>query len=160
MVYLEARGRTCLEARGLAIAFNVNSVRVARTLLLDRDARQTMVGAAGNFAKEHATAGNQATTSDAAKLKEQLQSDVDAFNQVTTTSLLPLGWRHPWHFYEDYFRVAPKDAAFSALTLLAGWLVTALAISFGAPFWFDTLNKFVVVRSTIKPQEKSKTEPG
>ena len=144
----------------LAIVFNVNSVRVARTFWLDRDARQAMVGAAGNYAKEHPTAANQAPTTDAAKLKEQLQSDVDVFNQVTTTSLLPLGWKHPWHFYEDYFRVAPKDAIFSALTILAGWVMTALAISFGAPFWFDTLNRFMVVRSTVKPQEKSKTEAG
>jgi hypothetical protein len=147
----------------LAVAFNVNSVRVARTLWLDRDARQAMVDAAGNYAKDHPTAANQvapggAGTRDAGKLKEQLQSDVDVFNQVTTSALLPLGWKHPWHFYEEYFRAAPKDAIFSALTLLAGWLMTALAISFGAPFWFDTLNKFMVVRSTVKPQEKSKTE--
>jgi hypothetical protein len=145
----------------LAIAFNVNSVRVARTLWLDRDARQAMVGAAGNYAKEHsAVAPADGGKVDAGKLKEQLQSDVDVFNQVTTTSLLPLGWKHPWHFYEDYFQVAPKDAIFSALTLLAGWVMTALAISFGAPFWFDTLNRFMVMRSTVKPQEKSKTEVG
>jgi hypothetical protein len=40
-----------------------------------------------------------------------------------------------------------------------GWLVTALALSLGAPFWFDMLNKFMVVRSTIKPKEKSPDEP-
>jgi hypothetical protein len=40
-----------------------------------------------------------------------------------------------------------------------GWLLTALAISLGAPFWFDTLNKFIVVRSTVKPKEKSADEP-
>jgi len=36
-----------------------------------------------------------------------------------------------------------------------GWLITASAISLGAPFWFDTLNRFIVVRSTVKPKEKS-----
>ena len=142
----------------LAVAFNVNSVRVARSLWLDRDARQAMVDAAGNYAKDHPAAANQGAPADAGKLREQLQSNVDVFSQVTTSALLPLGWKHPWHFYEDYFRVAPKDAIFAALTILAGWVMTALAISFGAPFWFDTLNKFMVVRSTVKPQEKSKTE--
>jgi hypothetical protein len=39
-----------------------------------------------------------------------------------------------------------------------GWLLTALAISLGAPFWFDVLNKFIVVRSTVKPKEKSPEE--
>lgn len=40
-----------------------------------------------------------------------------------------------------------------------GWLITALAVSLGAPFWFDMLNKFIVVRSTVKPHEKSGEEP-
>ena len=42
------------------------------------------------------------------------------------------------------------------LETLTGWLITTLALSLGAPFWFDTLNKFMVVRSTVKPKEKSK----
>jgi hypothetical protein len=40
-----------------------------------------------------------------------------------------------------------------------GWVLTALAISLGAPFWFDMLNKLIVVRSTVKPKEKSGDEP-
>jgi hypothetical protein len=45
-------------------------------------------------------------------------------------------------------------------TLLArvGWLPTVLAISLGAPFWFDLLNKFIVIRSAVKPKEKSPEE--
>jgi hypothetical protein len=41
---------------------------------------------------------------------------------------------------------------------LLGWLLTAGAISLGAPFWFDLLNKFMVIRSTVKPHEKSLEE--
>jgi hypothetical protein len=40
-----------------------------------------------------------------------------------------------------------------------GWVVTAFAIMLGAPFWFDTLNKIIVIRSTVKPTEKSPDEP-
>ena len=32
--------------------------------------------------------------------------------------------------------------------MLFGWLITALAISLGAPFWFDLLNKFIKLRET------------
>ena len=32
--------------------------------------------------------------------------------------------------------------------MIIGWLITALAISLGAPFWFDLLTKFVKFRST------------
>ncbi|HEY8571586.1 hypothetical protein [Phenylobacterium sp.] len=42
--------------------------------------------------------------------------------------------------------------------IVLGWFITALAVSFGAPFWFDVLNKFMVIRSTVKPAEKSPPE--
>ena len=31
---------------------------------------------------------------------------------------------------------------------LVGWLISALAISIGAPFWFDLLNKVMKLRSS------------
>jgi hypothetical protein len=39
-----------------------------------------------------------------------------------------------------------------------GLLLTAFAVSQGAPFWFDMLNKIIVIRSTVKPHEKSRDE--
>ena len=44
------------------------------------------------------------------------------------------------------------------LQTLLGWLITAFAATLGAPFWFDLLNKVSVVRSTVKPREKSPDE--
>jgi hypothetical protein len=32
-----------------------------------------------------------------------------------------------------------------------GWTLTALALSLGTPFWFDTLGKFLNVRSGVRP---------
>ena len=40
--------------------------------------------------------------------------------------------------------------------VFAGWLITALALSLGAPFWFDLLNKVVQIRTT-GPQVPSTT---
>jgi len=48
--------------------------------------------------------------------------------------------------------------AFDWLGILGGWILTAIAVSLGAPLWFDLLNKFMVVRSTVKPREKSSEE--
>jgi hypothetical protein len=37
-------------------------------------------------------------------------------------------------------------------TILLGWIIAAIAISFGAPFWFDILNRIINIRRTgIKP---------
>ncbi len=38
---------------------------------------------------------------------------------------------------------------------LGGWLITMLAVSLGAPFWFDTLSKFMNVRNSGKPPEEA-----
>jgi hypothetical protein len=37
---------------------------------------------------------------------------------------------------------------------IPGWLLTALAISLGAPFWFDLLNKFINLRAVVNRPEK------
>jgi hypothetical protein len=42
--------------------------------------------------------------------------------------------------------------------MILGWLATALAVMLGAPFWFDVLNRIMIVRSTIKPDQKSPPE--
>ena len=39
--------------------------------------------------------------------------------------------------------------------LIMGYLATALAMTLGAPFWFDVLSRIMVIRSTIKPKPQS-----
>ncbi len=67
---------------------------------------------------------------------------------------LPIGWT----------RVEGDPRSLSVgwqtwLIRIIGWLLTALAVSLGAPFWFDMLNKFISIRSSVKPKEKSQDEP-
>jgi hypothetical protein len=54
--------------------------------------------------------------------------------------------------------VVETDWRDQVATHLLGWLITAFAVSLGAPFWFDLLNKIMVIRSTVKPREKSREE--
>jgi hypothetical protein len=42
---------------------------------------------------------------------------------------------------------------------ILGWLLTVLAISLGAPFWFDILNKFMNVRSAGKSPAEAPKAP-
>jgi len=44
------------------------------------------------------------------------------------------------------------------LLMLLGWLITALALSLGAPFWFDLLNKLMKMRSSINIPTASQTK--
>ena len=42
----------------------------------------------------------------------------------------------------------------------AGWLLTALALMMGAPFWFDSLSKLIQLRNSVKPgDDKSAAKP-
>jgi hypothetical protein len=45
------------------------------------------------------------------------------------------------------------------LERLLGWLLTVLALSMGAPFWFDLLNKFMNVRYTGKSPDETSKKP-
>lgn len=66
---------------------------------------------------------------------------------------LPMGWTR-----EEGDPRSIHITAQAWIVRLVGWLITAFAVSLGAPFWFDLLNKFIVVRSTVKPHEKSREE--
>src|SRR5205807_1668393 len=69
---------------------------------------------------------------------------------------LPIGWTGwtPSFWPPPDLADFPKQFVFPWL----GWLLTAIAASLGAPFWFDILNKVMVIRSTVKPHEKSPEE--
>lgn len=45
---------------------------------------------------------------------------------------------------------------FNGFLSILGWLLTAIALSFGAPFWFDLLNKLVNIRAAGKKPEDDK----
>ena len=34
-----------------------------------------------------------------------------------------------------------------------GWLITAIAVMLGAPFWFNLLNKLISLRTALKPSD-------
>lgn len=42
---------------------------------------------------------------------------------------------------------------FQSVSLIMGWLMTAFAVTLGAPFWFDVLSKLMTLRSTLKPKD-------
>jgi hypothetical protein len=44
------------------------------------------------------------------------------------------------------------------LRVAFGWIITAIALSMGAPFWFDLLSRIMNVRNTAKISEKSESE--
>jgi len=64
--------------------------------------------------------------------------------------MVPFQWSR-WSDRGARFATWFSTHFFALLTLVAGWFLTALAASFGAPFWFDTLNRFINLRNAGRP---------
>ena len=119
----------------LTIGININTITIAKRLSNDNTLRNAIVAQAEKTASDSLPGANFEEN------KKQLES-----------LGLPIG-RENFGWYSGEFEL------WNHLFLhLFGWLLTVMAISLGAPFWFDVLNKFMVIRSTVKPHEKSPEE--
>lgn len=129
---------------GLAVGLNVNTITVAEFLLRNNTAREAIVAQATAIARDSAVVGAR----------------YDALDVRLRQMNLPIGWEAADAVPRPSFRNGnPAWRAWPSFWMpVLGWLITALAVSLGAPFWFDVLNKFIVVRSTVKPHEKSPEE--
>lgn len=93
----------------------------------------------------------------------QPSSSDDVLGFLERQGGLPLGWavrRQPFQSESDFRRDwrRPPDTPYGWLLKTGGILFTVFAVALGAPFWFDVLNRFMVIRSTVKPNEKSSEE--
>jgi hypothetical protein len=137
-------------AVGIAVAviLNADSLRVGRALWTDPSLRSETAEVAkryvnscpaqANPAPPAPNAGCVTPSSDPVSL-QKARNDVDT--ALSTLRPLPIGWPEKaeglWWFIQKFF----------------GLLVTGLALSLGAPFWFDLLSKLVNIRGTgDKPQ--------
>ncbi len=140
----------------MAILLNANTIGIVRQISKDPTLRQSIVAAAQNVKPLQPTAS--------LGMKAQMDSASQSFDDVTALGI-PLGWPYGAPrlaaIWRSPFTWNPWSALLynrSSWETLLGWILTAIAVSLGAPFWFDALNKIMVVRSTVKPTEKSKDE--
>jgi hypothetical protein len=59
----------------------------------------------------------------------------------------------------DHDRSQSAKVLLGMWPMLLGWLITASAMSLGAPFWFDILKRFVSIRSAGKAPEEAPLKP-
>ena len=134
----------------LVVALNVDTIAIVRHLATSETARAALVREAQEEVARDATPV-RAPTADAPATAASVHAADDKVRALSDRLLslnVPIGWD----------TAHPGGSAVQWATSIAGWLLTAFAISFGAPFWFDLLNKIMVIRSTVKPHEKSPEE--
>jgi hypothetical protein len=126
----------------VAVALNVNAITLADYLYRNDSARKVLVARA------------QTAVADTGYL-ERSYRDAKA---TLDSANLPIGWSNGWGAPQPRGDRVGFEPWADLLAPVLGLLLTALAATFGAPFWFDLLNKVMVVRSTVKPHEKSGEE--
>jgi hypothetical protein len=120
----------------VAIIFNADTISLYQRLESNPEELKEIVTMAEAYAKKSDLGIQSGGTVE--QQWEQVNNLInDEINQAK--SPLGLGW-HP----EELQGMTPSDWVIKVL----GWIVTALAVSLGAPFWFDLLKKLVNIRSS------------
>ncbi|MCK4526615.1 hypothetical protein KAW18_04525 [candidate division WOR-3 bacterium] len=114
----------------VSVGLNVDTFVIANNLYRDDILRASVVATALETAKQSGLTEPEISLERIEQVQEELLDHQ-----------LPMGWTDP--------RQIPQNPR-GWLNKILGLLFTTLAVSLGAPFWFDMLNKFVNLRSVGK----------
>jgi hypothetical protein len=164
-----AQRNTMILAVIITLVINADTLHIVDVLWKDPSTRAALVEQAKARTASHEaeappmveyTEPDDPTASAPRNVPGSVLSDAEkqSINQLT-------GWTVEWAAWKS-----PAENRLGAFLLwlwfairqhLLGWVLTAIALSLGAPFWFDTLNRFMNIRNAGRaPDEKrSKAAP-
>lgn len=140
----------------VTVVLNINTIALTEHLYRDKESRNAAFALAIQIT-EHTTKDtfDQCTKLSITEINKNptcnsLLGLTDAV-QKRNESLgkLPIGWSPD----TSLTNFLPSLFSWDGLKILVGWLLTALAVSLGAPFWFDMINKAVSVRQGMRKPE-------
>ncbi|UUY09357.1 hypothetical protein LRS11_04800 [Pseudomonas sp. J452] len=152
-------------AAALVLATNFDTIAVVNRLTLDEQARAVLIKAAeqqlsANPPANDATAQPATNTGTAQNLAAQPAAQPLEGKElqliIDLGQTLGLGWRS-----SDKSKKQPEksDNWQTHLSKLVGLAISILAVSLGAPFWFDMLQRVMQLRSSIKPKAEEQKKP-
>ncbi len=126
----------------LVVGSNADTIVLAKRLARDGALRASVVAVA-----EKAVQTSSGSPTENLQARQAVLKDAESLS-------LPLGWIPS---EDDPFKTdqVPFDVVGWILKFL-GLLITVFAVSLGAPFWFDTLSKFVNLRGAGTPPGETK----
>jgi hypothetical protein len=154
----------------IAGILNIDTLQLAKGLLADNDMRSRIVESANaminkgyDAAVDKANACSPTDTDCLEKVRQRVAGQLAVADGIGVT----IGWsRCEWTSMIEPTKDCPSvgvfdqrnaqepgscDIALNFLMKFFGILLTAIAISAGAPFWFDLMGKLVQLRNTVKP---------
>ncbi|SFV14456.1 hypothetical protein [Pseudoduganella namucuonensis] len=149
--------RTALATQALArVKENGVAVEQRAALIKARSEHAALVKAAAEKPKDETAAATAAVAAAKVDLAERTQLDAQAaYEEALKTEVqamekagLSFGWESVWFSsLADTWPVSWVAVVITLFTKLAGLILTAAALTLGAPFWFDLLQKVAQVRS-------------
>lgn len=151
-----------------AFSLNIDSISIAKYLYANKDAREKIAAAAysapgdstyiakvnqiqTNKTVDSTTNGIQTTVN----IIEKEKNTIDSTSKHLAT-FIPIGWNTAAEF--EVFKTQHRNKrnmgwmwTLFYISKFFGLMITVFAISQGAPFWFDMLNKVANLRSSLKP---------
>ncbi len=130
----------------VTVALNADTLSITKTLFQDPTLRAGLVTAAQEISKQPVS-----TSEDAQKRMKQIDEEMKKLE-------FPIGWtKTDLGLFTDFWQSLSNNF-WQILTKAIGLFLTVLAVSLGAPFWFDMLNKFINIRSAGAKPEKAKKQ--
>jgi hypothetical protein len=169
---------TFIIAFAASFAMNIDSINIAEYLYANKDAREKLAVAAYaapedsayiakvNQMRTKTTIDTTTNTNDSIHtIVKTVKHEINTIDstQKYLVSFFPIGWNTKAEF--NVFKAQHSVKSKQKTATCDGWLwilfyiskffglmITVLAISMGAPFWFDMLNKVANLRSSLKPE--------
>lgn len=134
----------------VTIALNFDSIKVVKSLWNNPENLKQVTALAIEYSKQPIddestvvlTTSTDSTSQDTiiSSIKNNIKK-IKQINIQVDEMKLPIGWKKEG---------LSENIASITIPTLGGWLVSAIAIFLGAPFWFDLLNKLVNMRGNGK----------
>ncbi len=144
---------------GAAVLVNVDTILIVKYLGSNPGVRDALVSEATAYVQSAPMGASAPVFASDASGLAPLRAVHDELKQLS----LPIGWvLAPSPAASENYQIIPVGdygTRFGATVEFhfLGWLLTALAATLGAPFWFDLLNRFMSIRSAGKaPEDRPK----
>lgn len=131
----------------VAMALNMNVVDVVKELYVSDQFRDQALSDAIKFWEEkkdpRPESGGAPTGTDDGEIKKEIEKYLNRLDEIHA----PIGWTDA--ALADFKTFDRERIALH----IAGWTLTAIAMVFGAAFWFDLLNMLLPIRTSRRPEE-------
>ena len=154
----DAKGIALLIGFMIAILTNTDTFHVISRLSRDSALRSALT----QYSSQPILTQNASQQENLKEIKQQLDEQLGSIS-------LPIGWNFDNYCQQFYdLRDCTKSdnskkwlsRIIPTFRTILGWIISGIAVSMGAPFWFQLLNKFINVRNTgSRPVTYTKDRP-